>query len=142
MNTSVKANPKYMRDVIAVHGLVDSGLEATPSVKRTPTTESLDELEIDKRAVCQDSRGKAVVHVPGARRHQSQREGNSTKDPLSHFERRDEREAQHSKLERRLRRNVPERNHHIPAVRERVHRQRLGKLAYDLQDRKLWSCAL
>ena len=99
-------------------------------------------LEIDKRAVCQDSRGKAVVHVPGARRHHAQREGNGKKDPLSHFERRDEREAHHSKLERRLGRNVPDRNHHIPAVRERVHRQRLGRPACDLQEQKRWSCAL
>ena len=75
----VEANPKYMRDVIAVHGVVDSGLVATQNVKRTPTTESLVELEIDKRAVRQDSRGKAVVHVPGARRHHAQREGNGKK---------------------------------------------------------------
>ena len=38
---SVEANPKYIRDVIAVLGLEDSRPVSTPSVKRTPTTESL-----------------------------------------------------------------------------------------------------
>ena len=48
---SVEANPKHTRDVTAVLGLVDSTPVATPSVKRTPTTESLVELENEKRAV-------------------------------------------------------------------------------------------
>ena len=48
---SVEANPKYIRDVIAVLGLEDSRPVATPSVKRTPTTESLVELETERRAV-------------------------------------------------------------------------------------------
>ena len=47
---SVEANPNYMRDVIAVLGLEDSRPVATPSVKRTPTTETLVGLENDKRA--------------------------------------------------------------------------------------------
>ena len=38
---SVEANPKYIRAVIAVLSLEDSRSVATPSVKRTPTTESL-----------------------------------------------------------------------------------------------------
>ena len=63
---SVEANPKYIRDVIAVLGLEDSRDVPTPSVKRTPTTESLVELENEKTSRVQDSRGKAVVHVPGA----------------------------------------------------------------------------
>ena len=42
---SVEANPKYVRDVIAVLGLEDSRPVSTPSVERTPTTESLIELE-------------------------------------------------------------------------------------------------
>ena len=44
----VEANPKYIRDVIAVLGLEDSKPVPTPSVKRTPTTESLVELENEK----------------------------------------------------------------------------------------------
>ena len=39
---------------------------STPSVKRTPTTESLVELETERRAVYRTAVGKAVVHVPGA----------------------------------------------------------------------------
>ena len=63
---SVEANPKYIQDVIAVLGLEDLRPVATPSVKRTPTTESLVDLENEKRAVLQGSRGKAVVHVVAA----------------------------------------------------------------------------
>ena len=48
---SVEANPKYIRDVIAVLGLEHSRPVSTPSVKRTPTTESLVELENEKRDV-------------------------------------------------------------------------------------------
>ena len=55
---SVEANPKYIRDVIAVLGLKDSRPVATPSVKRTPTTESLVELENEKRAVYRTAVGK------------------------------------------------------------------------------------
>ena len=48
---SVEANPKYIRDVIAVLCLVDSRPVSTPSVKRTPTTDSLVELENERRGV-------------------------------------------------------------------------------------------
>ena len=75
---SVEANPKYIRDVIAVLGLEDSTPVATSSVKTTPTTESLVELENVKRAVYR------TAVVPGAHRHHVQRQENSTKDPLPH----------------------------------------------------------
>ena len=42
---SVEANPKYIRDVITVLGLEEAKPVTIPSVKRTPTTESLVELE-------------------------------------------------------------------------------------------------
>ena len=42
---SVEANPKYIRNVINVLGLEEAKPVMTPSVKRTPTTESLVELE-------------------------------------------------------------------------------------------------
>ena len=45
---SVEANPKYIRDMIAVLGLEDPRPLSTPSVKRTPTTESLVELETER----------------------------------------------------------------------------------------------
>ena len=48
---SVEANPKYIRDVIAVLFLEEAKPVSTPSVKRTPTTESLVELENERRAV-------------------------------------------------------------------------------------------
>ena len=48
---SVEANPKYVRDVIAVQGLEEANPVKTPSVKRTPTTESLVELENERRAM-------------------------------------------------------------------------------------------
>ena len=57
---SVGANPKYIRDVIAVLGLEDSRPVSPPSVKRTPTTESLVELETEKRAVYRKAVGKLL----------------------------------------------------------------------------------
>ena len=47
---SVEANPKYIRNVINVLGLEEGKPVMTPSVKRTPTTESLVELEGERRA--------------------------------------------------------------------------------------------
>ena len=63
---SVEATPKYIRDAIAVLGLEDSRLVANPSVKRTPTAESLVKLENEKRAVYRTAVGKVFLHVPGA----------------------------------------------------------------------------
>ena len=57
---SAEANPKYVRDVIAVLGLEDWRPVPTPSVKRTPTTESLVELENEKRAVHRTAVGKLL----------------------------------------------------------------------------------
>ena len=48
---SVEANPKYIRNVITVLGLEEAKLVTTPSVKRTPTMESLVELEGERRAL-------------------------------------------------------------------------------------------
>ena len=57
---SVEVNPKYIREVIAVLGLEDSRPVSTPSVKKTPTTESLVELENEKRAVYKTAVGKML----------------------------------------------------------------------------------
>ena len=62
----LKQNPKYIRDVIAVLGLQDSGPGATSCVKRTPTTESLVEQENEKRVVYKTAVGKTVLLVPRA----------------------------------------------------------------------------
>ena len=47
----VEANPKYIRNVINVPGLEEAKPVMTPSVKRTPSTESLVELESERRAM-------------------------------------------------------------------------------------------
>ena len=57
---SVEANPKYIRDMIAVLSLEDSRPVSTPSVKSTPTTESLVELETERRAVYRTAVGKLL----------------------------------------------------------------------------------
>ena len=54
------ANPKYIRDVIAVLGLEEAKPVTTPSVKRTPTTESLVELENERRAMHRTVVGKLL----------------------------------------------------------------------------------
>ena len=48
---SVEANPKYIQNVMNVLGLEEAKPVMTPSVKRTPTTESLVELEGERRAM-------------------------------------------------------------------------------------------
>ena len=45
---SVEANPKHIRNVVNVLGLEEARPVVTPCVKRTPTTESLVELEGEK----------------------------------------------------------------------------------------------
>ena len=52
---------------------------ATLSIKQTPTTESLVELENEKRPVYRTRRGKTVVHVPRTSRHHVQREGGTAR---------------------------------------------------------------
>ena len=79
----VEANPKYIRDVITVLGLEEAKLVTTPSVKRTPTTESLVALEGEIRAMYRTVVGKIVVRVPGTSRCHVQREGDSTKNYMS-----------------------------------------------------------
>ena len=57
---SVEANPKYIRNVINVLGLEEAKPVMTPSVKRTPTTESLVELEGGRRAMYRTVVGKLL----------------------------------------------------------------------------------
>ena len=47
----MEANPKYIRNVINVLGLEEAKPMMTPNVKWTPTTESLVELEGERRAM-------------------------------------------------------------------------------------------
>ena len=90
---SVEANPKYIRNVINDLDLEAAKPVMTPSVKRTPTTESLVELEGERRATYRTVVGKLLYNVPGASRRHVQREGNSKKKYMSNRERRDEFEA-------------------------------------------------
>ena len=57
---SVEANPKYIRDVITVLGLEEAKPVTIPSVKRTPTTESLVELDGERRAAHRTVVGKLL----------------------------------------------------------------------------------
>ena len=67
----VEANPKYVRDVIAVLGLEEAKPVTTPSVKRTPTTdEQCTEQLWENCCTC-------------AKNEQTQREGDSTKNYMS-----------------------------------------------------------
>ena len=56
----VEANPKYIRNVINVLGLEEAKPVMIPSVKRTPTTESLVELESERRAMYRTAVGKLL----------------------------------------------------------------------------------
>ena len=57
---SVEANPKYIRNVVNVLGLEEAKPVMTPSVKRTPTTELLVELEGERRAMYRTVVGKLL----------------------------------------------------------------------------------
>ena len=57
---SVEANPKYIRNVKDVLGLEEVKPVMTPSVNRTPTTESLVELEAERRGMYRTVVGKLL----------------------------------------------------------------------------------
>ena len=57
---SMEATPKYIRNVINILGLEKTKPVMTPSVKRTPTTESLVELEGERRAMYRTVVGKLL----------------------------------------------------------------------------------
>ena len=59
---SVEANPKYIRNVINDLDLEEAKPVMTPSVKRTPTTESLVELEGERRATYRTVVGKLLYN--------------------------------------------------------------------------------
>ena len=80
---SVGANPKYIRDVIAVLGLEDSRPFVDSKCEEDTNDRVTGRAGERETSRVQDSRGKAVVHVPGACRHHVQREGNSKKDHMS-----------------------------------------------------------
>ena len=75
---SVEANPKCIRDVTSVLGLEEAKLVTAPSVKRTPTTESLVELEGERRAMHRTVVGNCCTCARN-----EQTAGDSTKDHVS-----------------------------------------------------------
>ena len=83
---SVEANPKYIQNVMNVLGLEEAKPVMTPSVKRTPTTESLVELEGERRAMYRTVVGKLLYMCQERAGHHVQREGNSKKDNMSNRE--------------------------------------------------------
>ena len=61
----MEANPKHTRNVINVLGLEEAKSVMTPSVKRTPTTESLVELDGERRAMHRTVLGKLLYVCQG-----------------------------------------------------------------------------
>ena len=108
---SVEANPRYIRDVIAVLGLEDSRPVSTPSVERTVTGRA-GEREASR---VQDSRG-TLLHMCQERAHIMYRERSRVPSAKCTIE--------------------------ISSVRERVHRQRLGRTTPNAQEHKRCSHAV
>ena len=136
---SVEANPKYIRDVIAVLGLEGTRDPWTPSVKRTPTTESLVELENEKRAVHRTAVGKLLYMCQ--ERADIMYSVKETARKIICTAERDEMNVKRQILEKCPKCKVFDRDQHISTVRERVHRQWLGKKTPNVQEHKRWSHA-
>ena len=139
---SVEANPKYNRNVINVLGLEEAKPVMTPSVKRTPTTESLVELEGERRAMYRTVVGK-LLYMCQERAdvmYSVKETARTITCPT---------ESDEMNLKRILRylkgapsAKEPDRKHFTSEVRERVHRQRLGRPNNNLQKHKWRSCAV
>ena len=119
--------------MIAVLGLQDSRPVSTPSVKRTPTTESLVELENEQRAVYKTAVGK-LLYMCQERADIMCSVKETARKITCPIE--SEREAHRKIPERCPERKVFDRDHHIATVSERVHRQRLGWTTPNVQDHK------
>ena len=79
----MEANPKYIRDVLAVLGLEEATFVTTPSVKKD-ANDRINLLSLrTKDDHVQNCCVKTVVHVSGTSRHHVQRERDSTKNYLS-----------------------------------------------------------
>ena len=83
---SVEANRKYIRNVINVLGLEEAKPVMTPSVKRTPTTESLVELEGERRAMYRIVVGKLLYMCQERADVMYSMKENSKKDHMSNRE--------------------------------------------------------
>ena len=138
---SVEANPKYIRDVIAVLGLEDSRPVSTRSVKR-PTTESLVALENDKRAVHRTAVGGKLLYMCQERADIMY----SVKETARKITCPTESDELNVKRIARYLKGVPSAtcliDQQIPSVRERVHRQPLGRTTPNVQEHKRWGHAV
>ena len=133
---SVEANPKNIRNVISVLGLEEAKLVMTPSVKRTPTTESLIELEGERRAMYRTIVGKLLYMCQERADVMYSVKETAKKIYMSNQERRDEFEAYCEIPERRSACKEPDRNRYT------AHRQRLGRPSNNVQKHKWRSCAV
>ena len=114
----------------------------TPSVKRTPTTESLVELEGGRRAMYRTVVAK-LLYMCQERADVMY----SLKETARNFTCPTESDEMNLK---RIVRNLkgapsakePDRNHYTSEVREHVHRQRLGRASNNVQKHKWRSCAV
>ena len=118
MDTRIGANPKDIRDVIAVFGF----------------------------SKCQENTNDRVTGRAGGTQKRADTMY-SVKETARKIVCPTESDEMNMKRITRYLKGVPSakcmtRTHHIPAVRERVHRHRLGRSAHDLQAHERWSCAV
>ena len=129
----MEANPKYIRNVINVLGLEEATPVKTPCVKRTPTTESLVELEGEGRAMYRT--------VVGKRLYMCQERADvmySVKETARKITCPTESDEMNLNRIVRYLKGAPSAksligNHYTFKVRERVYRQRLGRTGNNVQ---------
>ena len=129
----MEANPKYIRNLINVLGLEEARPVMTPSVKRTPTAESLVELEGERRAMHRTVMGKLLYMCQ--ERADVMYSVKETARKIT-CPTRDESQAYCEILERRSECKEPDRNHYTFEVCKRVYRQRLGRTSNNVQEHK------
>ena len=139
----MEANPKYIRNVINVLGLEEAKPVMTPSVKRTPTTESLVELEGERRAMYRTVVGK-LLYMCQERADVMY----SVKETARKITCPTESDEMNLKRFVRYLKGGPSAKSLIEIinytfkVRERVYRQRLGRTGNNVQEHKWRSCAV
>ena len=139
---SVEANPKYIRNVTNVLGLEEAKPVMTPSVKKTPTTESLVELESERRAMYRTVVGK-LLYMCQERADVMY----SVKEIARTITSPTESDEMNLKRIVRYLKGAPSAKSLIeiitPSKFVNVHiRQRLGKTSYNVQEYKWRSCAV
>ena len=126
--------------MINLLGLEEAKPVMTPSVKRTLTTESPVELEGERRAMYRTVVGKLLYMRQERADVMYSVKESARENCMSNRERRDEFDSYCEILERRSECKEPERNHYTSEVRDRVHRQRLGRPSNNAQKLKWRSC--